>query len=106
MAYQITKLVSVNGFKNLYTQAKADGYVGSSIIREGTVLNFNSTVAYLHLTADGANNPATGTDGLPLGTSSATAPAAGFELPMGTDIATVYIYTTGAQNIKYSIVGG
>jgi len=105
MASQVTETVSINGFKNLWTQAQADGYTGTPIIREGTVLNFNSTVAYLHLHTTGATNPTTGADGLPIGTDSATAPAAGFTLPEGTDITTVWIFTSGAQNIKYAIIG-
>lgn len=105
MANQITETASINGWKNLLVQARADGYTGNAIIREGTVLNFNATVAYLHLTGNGTTNPSTGADGLPIGTTAATAPAAGFTLADGVDIASVWIFTSGAQDIKYTVVG-
>jgi hypothetical protein len=103
MALSATKKVSVNGWINLYTQAKADGYQGSPIVRSGTILNQNATVAYVHVTANGATNPATGADGLPIGTASA--PSAAFNLDKGTDLAGVWIFTSGAQDIKYEVIG-
>lgn len=105
MAKSVTNVVSVNGWLNLYTQAKADGYTGSSVVKEGTVLNLNATVAYLHLTEDGSTNPATAADGLPIGTTAATAPSSSFVLPEGTDLAGAWINTSGAQDIKYSFTG-
>lgn len=108
MAQQITDKVSVNGWMNLWTQAQADGYTGTPIIAGGTILNFNATVAYVHALATGAGTSpsgATGADGLPIGTTASTAPAAGVELLPGTDIAGVWVFTSGAQDIKYSIVG-
>ena len=105
MSASITTKVSVNGWLNLGTQARTDGYTGSSILKEGTVLNLNATVAYLHITADGSANPSTAANGLPIGTTSSTAPSSFFTLPRGTDINCVWINTSGAQDIKYSFTG-
>lgn len=103
MANQITKKVNVNGWINLYTQAKTDGYTGRPIVKDGTILNQNAIVVYVHITGNGATNPATGADGLPIGTASA--PSAAFTLAEGADIAGVWIFTSGAQDIKYQIQG-
>lgn len=105
MATSITETVSINGWKNLRAQAVADGYTGSFVIRQGTIVNFNDTVAYLHLTKDGATNPSTASDGLPLSKDATVAPSSAYTLPPGTDIATVWINTGSALNIKYSLVG-
>lgn len=103
MASAITKKISVNGWINLYTQAKTDGYTGSPIVRDATIINQNATVAYVHVTSDGATNPSTGADGLPIGTASA--PSAAFSVVAGADIAGIWIFTSGAQDIKYHIQG-
>lgn len=108
MAQSITKKVSVNGWLNLGTQAKADGYKGHPILRGGVILNFNSTAAYLHLANDGSSaysGSATGSDGLPIGTDTSTAPSPAFSLPSGADMNLIWIYTSGAQDIKYAIDG-
>lgn len=89
----------------MLTQARADGYKGPQIIQEGTVLNFNATVAYLHFHTSGSTNPTTAADGLPLSTDSATAPSSVYTLPQGTDLATTWIHTAGNQTIKYSVMG-
>lgn len=104
MARQISTVLSINGWKNLLTIARAAGYEGNSIVLEATVLNLNATVAYLHITSNGATNPDTASDGLPIGTDT-TAPLAYYTLPKGSDIAGVWINTSGAQNIHYSIIG-
>lgn len=106
MAKQITEKVSVNGWLNLLAQARADGYSGQAIIKGGVVVNPNATVAYFHATDNGATNPSTGADGLPFGTTSSTAPSAAIALVPGTDISCVWIFTSGAQDIKYGIIGG
>lgn len=106
MSRQITEAFTLNNaWKNLLTQAVADGYTGSHIVTEATILNYNATVAYVHLTSDGATNPTTAADGLPIGTNTGTAPVSYFTCPEGTDIATVWVHTAGNQTIKYSIVG-
>lgn len=105
MASQMTETVSINGWKNLLIQARTDGYLGSAIVQSATVMNFNATVAYVHATSSGSTNPATGADGLPIGTTAGTAPSASFTFPAGTDIGMVWIFTSGAQDIKYAVIG-
>jgi hypothetical protein len=105
MSQQVTELVSVSGWKNLWVQAVADGYQGSPIIKSGAVINFNATTAYLHITNNGSTNPATGTDGLPLSSTAANAPSSAYTLPNGTDLAGVWIFTSGAQDIRYTVTG-
>lgn len=93
-----------NGWINLGTQAKADGYQGSPIAKSVTVVNFNATVAYLHLTDNGATNPTTAADGLPLSSDVAVAPSAAFSAG-NVDINTIWIHSAGTQNIKYAVIG-
>lgn len=101
----ITKKVSVNGWLNLGTQAKADGYAGSPFLSGGRIYNFNATVAYVHFTANGSTNPSTGADGLPIGTTAGTAPAAYIDIPKGVDMNGIWVNTSGAQDIKYWFLG-
>lgn len=94
-----------NAWKNLRAQAVADGYAGNFIITEGVIMNFNATVMYLHFSSNGATNPATTTDGIPLSNDAAVGPSSSFTLPKGTDISLVWMHTTGNQTIKYSLIG-
>lgn len=106
MSKSITESFTLNNaWKNLYTQALADGYTGSAIVKEATVMNFNATVAYLHVTSDGGANPATPGDGMPLSNSTAAAPSSTFTLPPGTDIAGVWIHTAGNLTLNYVVIG-
>lgn len=105
MAQSITKPVALNNsWVNIGDQAVTDGYTGNMIIEEGTILNLNATVAYVHITPT-KTQPSTASDGLPIGTTSSTAPNSFFTLPEGTDIRCVYVHTAGNQTIKYSITG-
>jgi hypothetical protein len=105
MSQSITTTVSVNGWLNLGTQARTDGYIGEAILKEGTVLNLNATVAYLHITSSGSAAPATANKGIGIGTTSSTAASSFFTLPRGTDINCLWINTSGAQTINYSFTG-
>jgi hypothetical protein len=107
MAKSFTEAFTLNNaWKNLGVQARADGYTGSSVIKCGVVQNNNATVAYVHATENGATNPSTAADGMPIGTTSSTAPnGASIVLDEGTDIDTTWIHTAGNQTIKYSITG-
>ncbi len=93
-----------NAWKNLWTQAVADGYVGNPVVDSLTVVNFNSTVAYLHFHTSGSTNPTTAADGLPLSSDTATAPSAAFSVE-NIDLSTVWVHTAGNQSIKYAVIG-
>jgi hypothetical protein len=105
MARAVTETVAfANGWKNMYTQALADGYTGSQICKSFTVLNFNATVAYVHFHTSGSTSPTTAADGLPLSSAAGTAPGAAYTAE-GVDLATVWVHTAGTQNIKYAVIG-
>jgi hypothetical protein len=105
MALAVTETVAFsNGWKNLWVQAVADGYTGNPVCKSMTVVNFNSTVAYLHFHTSGSTNPTTAADGLPLSSDTATAPSSAFSAE-GIDLSTVWIHTAGSINIKYCVIG-
>jgi hypothetical protein len=103
MARAVTETFTLNNaWKNLWTQAVADGYVGSPVVKSLTVVNFNSTVAYLHFHTSGSTNPTTAADGLPLSSDVAVAPSAAFSQE-DVDLSTTWIHTAGNQSIKYAV---
>lgn len=93
-----------NAWKNMWTQALADGYDGNPVVKNLTVLNFNTTVAYLHFHDSGSTNPTTAADGLPLSSDTTVAPSSAFTQE-DVDLSTVWVHTAGNQTIKYSIIG-
>lgn len=107
MAKSVTEAFTLNNaWRNLGVQARADGYTGSLTVKGGVIQNNNATVAYVHATENGSTNPSTPADGMPIGTTSSTAPnGASIILDEGTDIDTVWIHTAGNQTIKYSLTG-
>ena len=105
MARAVTELFALsNAWKNIGTQAVADGYVGNPVVKSVTILNFNSTVAYVHLHPSGSTNPTTAADGLPISSDTAVAPSSAITFE-DVDINTLWVHTAGTQNIKYAVVG-
>jgi hypothetical protein len=105
MSKQVTETFALsNAWKNMWTQATADGYVGSPIVKELTVMNFNATVAYLHFHTSGSTNPTTAADGLPLSNDTAVAPSSAYTAE-NVDLSTTWVHTAGTQNIKYAVIG-
>lgn len=106
MAKAVTETFTLNNdWVNLYEQAVSDGYRGSLIAQSGTVVNFNSTVMYVHMHTSGSTNPTTAADGLPIGTNSSTAPGPAWQIEPGTDLSTIWLHTAGSLSIKYTITG-
>jgi hypothetical protein len=104
MSKNVTETFTLNNaWKNLLTQAVADGYTGSSVVKSLTVINFNSTVAYLHFHTSGSANPTTAADGFPLSNAAGTAPGAAFTQE-NVDLATTWVHTAGNQSIKYCVI--
>lgn len=93
-----------NAWKNLWTQAVADGWDGSPSVKSLTVVNFNATVAYLHRHSSGSTAPTTAADGLPISSDTAVAPSSAITLDK-VDLATTWVHTGGNQTIKYMIEG-
>lgn len=105
MAMSITEAFTLNNaWINLGTQARTDGYIGSSVVKSATVLNFNATVAYVHNHTSGSTNPSTAADGLPISTDTANSPSSAITFE-GVDINTLWVHTAGNQTIKYTIIG-
>lgn len=106
MANNITITTSVDGWVNLLDALEAEDYTGATRpLGEATVLNFNNTACYLHYGGSRTNNPATGTDGLPLSKDSAAAPSSAFAIPKGVDLATVWLYAASAVDVKIAVSG-
>lgn len=104
MARAVTEAFSLNNaWKNIGTQAAADGYSGSLVAKSVTVLNFNSTVAYVHAHTSGSTNPTTAADGLPVSTDTANSPSSAITLE-NVDIHTLWVHTAGNQTIKYMVI--
>jgi hypothetical protein len=93
-----------NAWKNIGTQAIADGYDGHMVVRELTLLNFNATVAYVHSHESGTTEPTTAADGMPISSDTAVAPSSAYTL-FDADLRLVWVHTAGNQTIKYLIVG-
>ena len=105
MARAVTEAFTLNNaWKNIGTQAVADGYVGNPVVKSVTILNFNATVAYVHAHTSGSSNPTTAADGLPISSDTTVAPSSAITLE-DVDIHTVWVHTAGNQTIKYQVIG-
>jgi hypothetical protein len=105
MAKSVTSKSSINGWANFLTLARAAGYTGSQVVKDGTIVSLGATAAYIHITEVGNANPGTAANGVPIGSTASTAPSTVFRVPEGTDLACLYINTAGAQDITYSFTG-
>jgi hypothetical protein len=107
MGLSYTTPLTVNGSSNLNTVLRTAGYTGNfKPAGEVVILNLNATPCYIHLTQDGATAPGTGTNGMPIGTDSSTAPSTSFSIPRGCDLCTTWLYTGSSISVKVSVNGG
>lgn len=105
--YNFTAPLTVNGNVNLYTALKAAGYLGDPQVSFLHVLNISAvTTANLHFTQDGANAPATGTDGLPLLAGGASYPTGAITIETTVDLATTWLFTGASIPVKVAVIGG
>lgn len=97
-----TTKLSINGWENLYTELKADGYTGGLKPKSLTIVNNSATALYVHFTDDGSASPATAANGLLVSTS---APGTAYTA-YSPDLATVWLNTGGALDVYISVIGG
>ncbi len=100
----LTEKVSVNGWVNVDDAliAAVPTYQPGKV-RSVTFLNNNAAAATLHFT-DSGTQPANATDGLPIGTTAASAPASSFTTE-NVDLAGIWINTGAAQDIIIAVIG-
>jgi hypothetical protein len=105
MARNVTEAFTLNNaWKNIGTQAIADGYLGTNVAKSVTILNFNATVAYVHAHTSGSTNPTTAADGMNISSDTTNSPSSAITLE-DVDINTVWVHTAGNQTIKYMVLG-
>lgn len=91
-----------NAWKNLWTQAESDGWDGGPQVKRLTIVNFNTTAAYVHRHTSGSTNPTTAANGLPLSSDTTVAPSSTITYE-NVDLATTWIHTAGNQSISYQV---
>jgi hypothetical protein len=99
-----TRAISVNGWKNVLAllQTSIAGYNGG-LVKMITIINNNATAATVHLN-DSAAQPSTASDGLPIGSTAATAPSPAVTLE-NIDLAQLWVNTAGAQTLVFLVNG-
>lgn len=97
-----TTKLSINGWENLYTELKADGYTGGLKPKSLTIVNNSGTALYVHFTDDGSASPATAANGLLVSTAGAGVSFTA-ESP---DLATTWLNTGGALDVYIAVIGG
>lgn len=60
----LTDVISVDGWANIYTILKAAGYDGTPVAKKLTIINEGAVATYLHFTSNGATAPSTAADGV------------------------------------------
>lgn len=97
-----TTKLSINGWENLYTELKADGYTGGLKPKSLTIVNNSATALYVHFTDDGSASPATAANGQLVSTAGVGASFTA-ERP---DLATTWLNTGGALDVYITVIGG
>jgi hypothetical protein len=105
-----TKPVTVNGWQRLSTVMQTAGYSGSNLVSSIGFFNPDGTnLVYLHLTDNGVTNPATGTDGWPIGSAAGGAGNTFFSSrdanQSSLDLGTTWIFTATSVTFKILAVG-
>ena len=97
-----TTSLTINGWVNLLTSLRTDGYTGPSIIGQLVLGNNSTTAAYCHLTEVGNANPATAANGMPFSTDTAVSPSSQV-VRYNVDLATTYVNTAGSIAIRAQV---
>ena len=101
----ITEKISISGWVNVDDAliAAVPTYQPAGKARSVTFLNNNAAAATLHFT-DSGTQPANATDGLPIGTTAASAPSSSFTAE-NVDLNGIWINTGAAQDIIIAVIG-
>ena len=105
-----TKKVSVNGWQNLHTLMKSNGWGGGGRLSMLKIFNASASAAYVHLHTANTNTGLTGADGWPIGTAATQAGttfeyAQGDPTQGGLDAYTTWLFTGGALDLVIIATG-
>lgn len=101
----ITRAISVNGWANVLTLLRTSlATYDGGLVKTITISNINAAAATVHLT-DVSTQPSTATDGMPIGTTAASAPGGAQIVLENIDLGSIWINTGAAQNINFLVNG-
>lgn len=105
---QFTKPLTVNGWSTLAALMIAAGYTGTTPLSSLQIVNDNADTLYIHLTNNGTSHPATGTDGIGIGSAEDSSEWSFDETsPDGfLDAGTTWLYSGASIDIKIAAIGG
>lgn len=98
-----SRAISVNGWASVKTllETAISGYQGG-LVKWIMIVNNNAAAATVHLN-DAGTQPSTATDGIPIGTTAASAPGGASVTLDNIDLAQLWVNTGGAQTLIFMV---
>src|SRR4051812_40745827 len=100
-----TRAISVNGWASVKTllETAISGYQGG-LVKSIMIVNNNAGAATVHLN-DSGSQPSTAADGIPIGTTAASAPGGASLTLDNVDLAQLWVNTGGATSLIFMVNG-